>query len=616
MRVHRWLLGAVGFVGTAAVAVAALAPTTAGLAAAVALVAFAAGVAAGLFGRVRPAPVSLAVPTENLPPFDALSVARLDNAEMQAAVQKLEASRAEIRRQNRELKRLANLDPLTHCLNRRAFLNELQTLWGLFQIGDGTVAVVLADVDHFKAVNDTRGHAVGDEVLRAVARVLCDAARSSDLVCRYGGEEFCVALPGAMAAEAAAVAERVRQAVAAAPLAGVPVTVSLGVSAAELGAGTYQQLIDQADRALYAAKRTGRDRVVTFDPLASSPPAEKPAPAEEPPPIQWAAASALLAALAHRDPATAEHSLRVADLALMCADGWLPPAELRLLELAAMLHDVGKLGVPDAVLFKPEPLDADERRVLLAHQKVAAEIVAAAGASEPLADILRLRWVWHDGRYDGPAAPDPLAVVPLAARVLAVADAFDAMTSDRPHRKALSRPSACLELEAQAGTQFDPAVVDRFIDRLEQHRPEVSRPEFPVSLGSAVAVGTHLDALAAALAADDPDRLAVAAEGVRATAHGLGVGVLEVWAERLVKAVARADRGQATAIGRRLLDLCRATQHELLKRLRDDPLTAARSALAGGGGYDQTTDRLARPQPITELTWSVENGLRAVAAEE
>ena len=192
------------------------------------------------------------------------------NAQLRAAMDDLQLSKARIEMQNDELRRLANIDPLTTCLNRRAFMIEAGALFDAAQASGSPLACIMTDIDNFKRVNDTHGHTVGDDVIIQVARILKLGLRPGDLLCRYGGEEFCVVLQGMDLGQAAAVAERLREKIEtqAGPgirsIAGLRVTSSFGVSELSLGATTLPQLIEEADQALYASKQAGRNFVSLF----------------------------------------------------------------------------------------------------------------------------------------------------------------------------------------------------------------------------------------------------------------------------------------------------------------------------------------------------------------
>jgi len=193
------------------------------------------------------------------------------NSELQGALTELEASRQKIEAQNEELKGLANIDPLTGCLNRRAFFEQAEEILKKAAEDGSPVCCLMTDIDKFKHFNDTYGHAVGDQVLVQVARVLKAALRPTDVLCRYGGEEFCILLPGVDALRAAVVSERIRFRVEAQAgpgirsMPGLRVTASFGLSSMEFGAPNLKSVIDEADQALYAAKQAGRNKVVRFD---------------------------------------------------------------------------------------------------------------------------------------------------------------------------------------------------------------------------------------------------------------------------------------------------------------------------------------------------------------
>jgi diguanylate cyclase (GGDEF)-like protein/PAS domain S-box-containing protein len=197
--------------------------------------------------------------------FDDVTELEEKTAKLQEALALLEQSQEEIRQQNDELKVLARRDPLTGVANRRAFVDTYEgPVAGARQQGEH-LSCIMADIDHFKRINDTHGHATGDEVIRRVAEALAGEVRSSDAVCRYGGEEFCVMLPGASIETAVRVAERLRLRVQSPGFARVPVTASFGVSSTTFGATRLLDLVNQADEALYASKQSGRNRVTRWD---------------------------------------------------------------------------------------------------------------------------------------------------------------------------------------------------------------------------------------------------------------------------------------------------------------------------------------------------------------
>ncbi len=197
--------------------------------------------------------------------FDDVTELERKSTELERALGELEKSQDEIRLQNEELIVLAQCDPLTGVSNRRHFLERLESRFENARASGLQLCCLMADIDHFKKINDTHGHLVGDEVIRRVAQVLKGELRGADLVCRYGGEEFCVLLEDVAAEEAFVVADRLRRRIAAPAFARVPVTASFGLSSTAFGAESTHELLKQADDALYESKETGRDRVTRWD---------------------------------------------------------------------------------------------------------------------------------------------------------------------------------------------------------------------------------------------------------------------------------------------------------------------------------------------------------------
>ena len=203
--------------------------------------------------------------------FDDVTAVHRVNDELRSALAELQRSREHIEQQNGELRRLASRDPLTGCFNRRAFFDAAEDAFESAGRGQTGFSCVMVDIDHFKQFNDLYGHSVGDQVIQAVARTLSAGMRQQDILCRYGGEEFCIVLPGTTPAEAMAVAERLRADIeekSRAAIRGIQVmtiTASLGLATRELAARTLQELIEQADQALYKSKQTGRNRVTAFE---------------------------------------------------------------------------------------------------------------------------------------------------------------------------------------------------------------------------------------------------------------------------------------------------------------------------------------------------------------
>ena len=285
-------------------------------------------------------------------------------AELERMLSLLRNSRDEIKRKNGELEILATQDALTGCLNRRAFFESFESLWSEAKAIGTPLACLMIDIDHFKSVNDTYGHHAGDEVLRQVSQVIRQIHKDNGLVCRYGGEEFCVVLPQLDLEQAIAEGEKTRTAITEIRLldpAELRLTGSIGVSELRFDAIDPQELINQADACLYVAKREGRNRVIAYNSSMASQGEVSKGVAKakkERIEIPYQAVAALVTALSYRDANTAEHSRRVADLCGRVSEGLFDPAQTYVLEIAALLHDIGKIGVPDEVLLKPGPLDA------------------------------------------------------------------------------------------------------------------------------------------------------------------------------------------------------------------------------------------------------------------
>jgi diguanylate cyclase (GGDEF)-like protein len=369
-----------------------------------------------------------------------------------------------LRGRNRELGRLAQTDDLTGLRNARALWQDLGGL-----LTGRPAALIFLDLDRFKDINDTHGHAAGDAVLRATGAAVRAVAGPGGHAYRYGGEELVVVLPGAGEPEAAALAEAIRARVAL-PGAGLPaVTASAGVAAAGAGAPGHQ-LIDRADAALRRAKIAGRDRVVRASSLGAGQDIEDDATLA----ARRAALSIAAAALDARDPDTADHSDEVVLLceAIAARLGIDGLAREHLLA-AARLHDVGKVAVPEAILGKAGPLDAEEWAVMRRHTVTGEQIVQAVPELALVAPLVRSA---HE-RYDGGGYPDGLAgeAIPLGSRVIFCADAFHAIRSDRPYRAGRPVADAVAELEANAGTQFDPEVAATLIAVVGEARTQATR---------------------------------------------------------------------------------------------------------------------------------------------
>jgi diguanylate cyclase (GGDEF)-like protein len=346
--------------------------------------------------------------------------------------------------QRDELNRISRADPLTGCLNRRGFLERLEAEVDEAARTGRSFALVALDLDRFKSVNDSEGHAAGDELLRWTVDQLQSNLRPMDSVGRLGGDEFALLIPGASNPETLTLVDRLN---------GVlndRAPSSLGIACYPADGTDAEELQRHADAELYASKEGRR--------IATAPSRRE---------LSWA--TALAQAVDTRIAVPDEHSTAVARFAAAVAEemGW-DGTDLALLRMAAMLHDVGKVGIPDSILRKGGPLTEDEFDQMRLAPVTGAELV---GRVEGLGAIVP--WIYHAHEHiDGSGYPEGLRgdAIPLASRIIGVADAFDAMTSNRPYRAAMSREDALDELHRCTGSQFDGecvAALERSLDVIE-----------------------------------------------------------------------------------------------------------------------------------------------------
>ncbi len=362
----------------------------------------------------------------------------------------------EVLRSSERLRHLAEHDPLTGLRNRRGLHDQIQATIDAHPV-DG-VAVVVADADAFKRVNDELGYHTGDDTLRVIATTVGDVLPAGGYGARLGGEEFALVLPGCGEPQARAVAEALRRGARACAPVPWGLRLSAGVAGTGSGPRDAERLLRAATRALVAAKRLGRDRVVAYDASTIEPLLEALGREEVQDDHHLAAVLLLAETLDLRDAGTARHSQTVGRYARAVAHRLgFSAARVERMRIAGLLHDVGKLAVADAVLHKPGALDDVELAEIRRHPEVGARIVGNAG----LGDVAE--WVLaHHEHWDGSGYPRGLrgTAIPVEARVLAVADAYEAMTARRPYRPTPMTPvEAQRELRRHAGTQFDPDVV-------------------------------------------------------------------------------------------------------------------------------------------------------------
>lgn len=410
-----------------------------------------------------------------------ITIEELQRGEMVRVMAELRNTEAEIKLKNSELQFLATSDALTGCLNRRSFYQTYDSLIASGQFAP--CSLIMCDIDHFKRINDQHGHAAGDLVLKHVGMILRGLAPNRDWVFRLGGEEFCVLLPQINGQSAFEIAEAIREAIAENPLEGLSVTASFGLMTLPYDDPSPDILLENADRALYYSKNQGRNRVTDYDNLPEIQGGAKtcslnPDLSTNSPSLPCSALTALMKTLAYREPGTASHSARVASLCVKTAKRLLPAAEVHVLEAAALLHDIGKIGIPDAILLKPDRLTEQEWEIMDEHDMYSREILRAAFGSADVIKIVECHHAYfgkcHKGLPTGRA-------IPLGSRILAICDAYDAMVSDRVYRKACSHDAAMEELRRCSPEQFDPEIVEVFARCLTAGQPAMTQdlaPEF------------------------------------------------------------------------------------------------------------------------------------------
>ena len=358
-----------------------------------------------------------------------------------------------------QLGALATRDPLTNLPDHRAFHEQLRSESRRAQRHERALSLVLVNIDGFKRINAEHGRLAGDRVLAEVGRRLAGTVRNGELVSRLSADHFGWILPETEGLNGWIAAERARRSLAAAPIEGIGyITASAGVCDFE-DVGGADELLALAEVALVHAKTSGGDATFRYSAELDGDDAELD--------VEDDRGLSRLRALAHQldaeDPGTEGHSERVSRLAekLALSCGWHADLAIRLAQ-AALLHDVGKLGIGEAVLRKPGPLSAAELEQIRNHPDTGAEIAVKALDEE------QLGWIrHHHERWDGAGYPNGVAgeAIPAGARLLALAEAWDSMTSSRVYGEALSLAEALAECKRERGTQFAPEAVDA-LDRL------------------------------------------------------------------------------------------------------------------------------------------------------
>ena len=377
----------------------------------------------------------------------------------------------------------ATTDQLTGVLNRQTVLAELEREIDRAARYSHQLSVVMVDLDHFKRLNDSHGHAAGDDMLRQVADVLKSSLRSVDVVGRYGGEEFLIVLPETDVDAAASIAEKLRRLVGRHEVTmpdgfKATATLSAGVAGGFGGHLSLEPLVRDADNAMYSAKALGRDQVYVFHELednglvrrAAIAPSARNHAIEVGRAAFGAATDSLTAALDARPGWAGKPSSMIAGAAVELATGLgLPASEIERIRVASLLHDLGKLAIPEEILTKPGELNDPEWRIVSEHPKIGQVILEQAGALRDAATIVLHHHEWFDGR----GYPHGLSgeEIPVGARIVAIADAYEAMVAGRPYRAAITHEAAIKELRRHGGLQFDPQLVEAFAELFSRQMP-------------------------------------------------------------------------------------------------------------------------------------------------
>jgi diguanylate cyclase (GGDEF)-like protein len=358
---------------------------------------------------------------------------------------------------------------VTDLLNHRAFHGRFTAAVGQAAKSNQPLSVLMMDLDDFKLFNDTYGHIKGDQVLKSVAVTLNATCPETAIAARYGGDEFIVVIPGDDGQIAAELAKNMRQEMIRLGFSkegsenSVPIGVSCGIASFPEDGIKPNELVACADWNMYRAKanKEGIARTSALDQHKKSLRTED----------SFQILDAMVIAVDNKDRYTRKHSEDVTEYAIWIAEELGHSEEaIKTLRLAGLLHDVGKIGVPDDILRKPGKLTAEEYEIMQRHPALGGMIASAIPGMSQIVDGVRS----HHERWDGKGYPDQFAGedIPLLGRILAVADAFSAMTTDRPYRKGMAWEDALEEIRKNVGTQFDPTIARAFLKVAESRLAE------------------------------------------------------------------------------------------------------------------------------------------------
>lgn len=369
------------------------------------------------------------------------------------------------------LKNRANTDGLTGVYNHRYFRDALRTQVTACQSEGKSISMIFIDIDHFKEYNDLYGHQKGDEILREMGELIKSLAREKGIVARYGGEEFAVLLPDVEEEEALEIAEQIRAKVEATYFLGQEnqpngnLTVSLGISSVPSKAKDDIELLKSADDALYRAKFFNRNRVETYSFILDELKSE----IDKNDIKLIASMKTLISVINAKDRYTYAHTERVVLYSGLLGERLgIDEVDRKRLMYGAYMHDIGKINIPKEVLNKKMPLTEEEWNLLKEHPNEGVEVIRPVQSLQSIIPLIK----HHHERYDGKGYPSGLKgeEIPYLARVLTVVDSFDAMTTKRPYNKQKTYEEAIEELKRCKGTQFDPDIVDEFIEVIKNSK--------------------------------------------------------------------------------------------------------------------------------------------------
>lgn len=396
-----------------------------------------------------------------------------------------------------QVQELAVTDTLTNIMNRRGFYSEANKDFEKIKLKNDSLCILIIDIDHFKSVNDIYGHVMGDDVIRVVVKEIKSCLRETDLLGRYGGDEFIVLLPNSNLTIAKRVAARILRCISALMVEStrgdILVTASIGIGSLDPDLDELDTLIQKADEALLMAKRLGRNQTIAFDkgtfynngfPIATSliedeEKTEDRLTLSNGKPLNGIGEAALeqtiddliegyVHALELRDKETEGHTQRVArmtvDLALKLD---VEPSSLVNIRRGALLHDIGKIAIPDQILLKPGPLNEKEWEIMRKHPIYAYDLLST---NPFLRTCLEIPYNHHE-RWDGDGYPRKIKgyQIPMAARIFSIVDVWDALISHRTYRAAWSCEDALAYIKDQAGKQFDPQIVPLFLELINKN---------------------------------------------------------------------------------------------------------------------------------------------------